>query len=316
MSKLIALKSGLREILPYAVNFDLAKLKQQTLLFDQIGFYRLDKTYNALEEASVLLKKFDPKFEDEATSLISSLQWLQEMGVIFEIEARKIFTDKSAKSVANSQKFENAKSLLDKILTFQKTSITKDNHQKEEILRDQEYALLRLLSIVMEAGNEANVVTTFPYQEYRHEIPNSNKGSIVQIVINNLPLPSSETPWEQILDFRNDGENEKNINNLRRWIRKIATENFTPNEIEDEIEWLLNEFEKYMKLHKMKANTETIEVITKAPLEFLSLKFSKIIDPLFAIKKRKINLLEAEMNAPGREMAYIINANETFQSQE
>ena len=75
-----------------------------------------------------------------------------------------------------------------------------------------------------------------------------------------------------------------------------------------------------MKIHKMKANTETLEVMVKAPLEIvenlIKLKFSKIPEPLFALKKRQINLMEAELNAPGREMAYIIKARDTFQFNE
>ena len=71
-----------------------------------------------------------------------------------------------------------------------------------------------------------------------------------------------------------------------------------------------------MRLHKIKANTDTIEVWVKSPLEvlenLLTLKFSKFIDPLFAIQKRKISLLEAELQAPGREVAYILKTKDHF----
>jgi hypothetical protein len=75
-----------------------------------------------------------------------------------------------------------------------------------------------------------------------------------------------------------------------------------------------------MKLHKMKANTETVEVLVKLLPEtienLIKLKFSKIPEPFFAFKKRQINLLEAELNAPGREMSYIIKTQKTFQPHE
>jgi hypothetical protein len=75
-----------------------------------------------------------------------------------------------------------------------------------------------------------------------------------------------------------------------------------------------------MKVHKMKTNTETLEVIVKAPLEIIEdlvkLKFSKIPEPFFAIKKRQINLMEIELNAPGREISYIIKTQEAFQPHE
>src|SRR5690606_17726888 len=115
-------------------------------------------------------------------------------------------------------------------------------------------------------------------------------------------------------------ENQKNLLNLRRWIRKISSENLPSTEIEEEIEWLINEFQTHMKFHKMKANTETLEVIVKTPLEIIEnlvkLKLSKLPEPLFALKKRQITLIEAELNAPGRELAYIIKSKDAFQSDE
>lgn len=70
----------------------------------------------------------------------------------------------------------------------------------------------------------------------------------------------------------------------------------------------------------MKANTETVEVLVKFLPEtienLIKLRFSKLPEPLFVFKKRQINLMEAELNAPGKEMAYIIKTRDTFQSQE
>lgn len=91
-------------------------------------------------------------------------------------------------------------------------------------------------------------------------------------------------------------------------------------EIEEELDWLLNEFQDHMKLHKLKANTETLEMIVKIIPETLEnlikLKFSKLPEPFFALKKRQISLMEAELNAPGKEISYIIKTREAFQSQE
>ncbi len=51
MAKLIALKSGSHELLPDAWNSDFSNLKQQALLFDQIGIYKLTNFYSALEQS-------------------------------------------------------------------------------------------------------------------------------------------------------------------------------------------------------------------------------------------------------------------------
>ena len=185
---------------------------------------------------------------------------------------------------------------------------------------EKDSIILRLWSLKMEANENINAVTTLPYIEYTRELPETRKADIAQIVINNLPLPDGTTSWEQIIDYRNDPENQKSFLTLKRWIRKISTEELSKGEIEEEIKWLMNEFQNHMKVHKIKTNTETLEVIVKAPLEIIEnlikLKFSKIPEPFFALKKRQINLMEAELNAPGREMAYIIKTQETFQPNE
>jgi hypothetical protein len=75
-----------------------------------------------------------------------------------------------------------------------------------------------------------------------------------------------------------------------------------------------------MKYHKIKANTETLEILVKTPLEIIEnlvkLKLSKLTDPFFALKKKQLMLMEAEINAPGKELAYIIKSRETFQSED
>jgi hypothetical protein len=161
-----------------------------------------------------------------------------------------------------------------------------------------------------------SAVTTLPYTKYSYNSQNSNKSNIVQIVIDKLPIPSNETPWEKIIDYRNDERNQRNLLSLRRWIRKTTAENLSPVEIEEELEWLINEFRSHMELHKLKTNSGTLEVMVKTIPEtienLIKLKFSKLPEPFFAFRKREISLLEAELNAPGREMAYIINTREEF----
>ena len=92
----------------------------------------------------------------------------------------------------------------------------------------------------------------------------------------------------------------------------------SPVEVEEELEWLINQFERFMKLHRLKSNYETIEVLVKAPLEIIEdlvrIKFSKMPNPYFALKKRQISLMEAELNAPGNEIAYIVKTNQAFRN--
>ncbi len=324
MSKLIALQSGTHDTISDAWINGFSNLKQKSLLFDQIGIFKLNRFYNVINESLALLQNIDTAISDKAESIITELEWLKQAGIIFELKIEEEFnySIKDFSKKVSTETFEDTKYLFKKINEIQTVNLvnSKNDAEKAVLIREQHFALLRLMSIIMEITKEVTAVTTFPHTEYTHELPDSKKAMIALIVINKLPLPNNETPWEQIIDYRNDSENQKNLLSLRRWIRKISTENLPPAEIEEEIEWLTSEFQSHMKIHKIKANTEALEIIIKTPLEtienLLKLNFSKISDPLFAIKKRQISLMEAELNAPGREMAYIIKTRETFQSQE
>jgi hypothetical protein len=322
MSKLIALKSGTHEVLSDAFNSEFSILKQQSLLFDQIGIFKLNDFYNALEEALRLFKKPDSSLSNIVNSIITELEWLKQEDIIFELNIEEELSNPPAIRANVGQQFQNAKNLLNRIMEIQTIDLKslKDDSHRKNLIEEQQFTLLRFMVIAMEAMKGVTAVTTFPYKEFTRELPNTNKSIVAQVVIDKLPLPSSDTPWEQIIDYRNDPENQESLLSLRRWIRKISTENLSSSEIEDELQWLMNEFQNHMRVHKMKTNTETLEIMVKAPLELIEdlvkLKFSKIPEPVFALKKRQINLLEAELNAPGREMAYIIKTRDTFQSHE
>lgn len=325
MSKFIALKSGSHEILPDAWNSDFSNLKQQALLFDQIGIFKLSHFYKTLEESLDLFKILERNSSNKAESIITELKWLQQMEVVFELTIQEEFQSQSMEHFSQKsqgQKFEDAKNLLKKVIEIPPSDLKKitDETRKLDLMKEQHFTILRLMSIVMETTKGVTAVTTFPYTDYARELPNSNKSDVAQIVISKLPLPNNETPWEQIIDYRNNPDNQKNLLNLRRWIRKISTENLSSAEIEEELEWLINEFQNHMKVHKLKTNTETLEVIVKVLPEtienLIKLRFSKLPEPFFALKKRQINLLEAELNAPGREMSYIIKTREAFQPYE
>ena len=195
MSMLIALKSGNYEMLPDAWKSDFSKLKQQALLFDQIGIFKLGHFYSTLEEAIDLFSKLVPNSPNQPESIITELKWLQEMGVVFELTIQEEFQNHSMDHLGQSS--EDAKNLLTKIIEIQTHDLknVENEKQKIELIKEQHFTILRLMSIVMEATKGVTAVTTFPFTEYARELPNSNKSNVAQIVITKLPLPNNETPW-------------------------------------------------------------------------------------------------------------------------
>lgn len=86
------------------------------------------------------------------------------------------------------------------------------------------------------------------------------------------------------------------------------------NEIEDELEGLLDDYAAHMRLHRMKYRRGTLRAIVTAIAEVAEnlprLRFKRAVEPLFDVFDRKIALTEAELNAPGREVAYLVHARE------
>ncbi len=317
VSKLFALRSGFEDLVNiFDLNYS-SQIKQQALLFDHIGIVGLT-TYiiPALKEvATVEQKKI-------ILQPITELEWLTENGITFDPilsleDFERLFTEFGQDQ---SSKYRDADDVIKKWHKERKNAKKRDLRTFFEAMIRKDAIFLRVLSIAMDKNEDYTTVTTLPENNYTQELPNSRKRNVIQVVINNLPLPNITTPWEQIIDFRNDPENQRNLLALRRWINKTSSEDIRPAEVQEEIEWLINEFQEHMKYHKMKANTETLEVLVKAPLEIIEnivkVKFSKIPEPFFALKKRQLMLMDAEINAPGKELAYIIKSREAFRSHE
>jgi len=146
--------------------------------------------------------------------------------------------------------------------------------------------------------------------------PSKPKADVLSIAFGAFPEPEQDTPWEQILEFRRDPDSVSQALALRRWISRISHESIPEKEISQEIEWLLHEYESHMRLHRMKLTMGTLETIVVSFGEFVEnlvkLKFGAIAKGLFSLEHRRIALLEAESQAPGREVAYIAQARKIF----
>jgi hypothetical protein len=139
---------------------------------------------------------------------------------------------------------------------------------------------------------------------------------VLEIVLKNIPTPSDQTPWEQIFEYRSDPESRAKFLDLRNWMNEIFHQKLSATEISEKLEYLLSQYERHLRLHKMKSNAGVIETIIVSSGEglenLLKLKLGKLTKQLFSMRQRKIELLEGELTAPGSEVAYILKTQETF----
>jgi hypothetical protein len=138
--------------------------------------------------------------------------------------------------------------------------------------------------------------------------------TVLHVAVHAMPIPTGNDSWQDILDFKAEMRDKQW--HFRRFLHTMASKNLNEAEIRDDIEWSLNEYSKAMELHRLKSSTSFVDVFVITPLEIIEnlVKFnwSKIANGALQVQKRKVELMEAEMKAPGRECAYVFDARKRF----
>ncbi len=139
---------------------------------------------------------------------------------------------------------------------------------------------------------------------------------IASVVLSKFPVPADDTPWEQIIEFRSDPENQLSRLALRRWISQLASSPKSKGETEEELQYLLHQYTRLMELHKMKYERDILEIIVVTGLEVLEnivrLNWSKAAKTIFDLKRRRVDFLLQQQNIPGQEVAYVAKARSVF----
>jgi len=143
-----------------------------------------------------------------------------------------------------------------------------------------------------------------------------SKETVLRIAFEQFPIPGPMSAWEDILEFRQEMQGKQW--HFRRFLRDLAGTKQTEKEIKDDLEWTLHQYSEAMKLHNLKARNSLVEVFLIPVAEFVEdlvkIKWSKIAKGALGVSERQVELMEAEMKAPGRECAYVFEAQKRFGS--
>lgn len=144
--------------------------------------------------------------------------------------------------------------------------------------------------------------------------PDCRSEQVLTVALEALPFPDATCSWESILDFKASLHDK--LWSFRRFLKTLSTTHQTEAEIKDDIEWSVNEYRKAMEIHHIKASESFFEVYVIPAVELVEdlakFNWSKIGRGALAVTKRKVELLETEMKAPGRECAYVFEARKRF----
>jgi hypothetical protein len=306
---------------------DLGCLKREALMFDKIAIPNFQKTLERLHEQHA-----------DKSDLFAEFDWLLENGIVFEPDI-DVSQDTLAKNEEYREFFDvywNHLSGMDTsfrgiqladVVSTKRGTNEAELTEKGRVLSDSLNTLFGLqareicLQLRFLKGLDAYpVLSSFiPPMENNQDA----KATVVQIVLNEFPVPDEQTPWEQIKDFRSDPASRSKFFALKDWINEVAHMNLPRTEVEDKLTACISDYEAHMKVHKLKQKLDTLKIIACAEAGFLTTAkltgwstlmtaAGMIVTPFFTIKQQQVKLMEAEQNAPGREIAYIVKSRESF----
>ena len=275
---------GVADLNPNALSI----LKRHALLLD--SFYLTD-----------LSQELSWHLSDEfASSINAELRFLQEHKLVMWLPHRTASIKQTPEMPAL---MAYVQSLSEQLLseTIAGSDVTGTAIHTLDVLNDM---ILRGLSAELNVkGNSTAPLCQLQLPETLYATSEARPADVVlKVALEAFPAPDEQTAWQDILDFKDEAYDKQWA--FRRWLYALATKSQIEAEIRDEIEWMVNEYKKAMELHHIKASQSFVDVFVISPLEIIEnlVKFnwSKIAKGILSVQKRRVELLEAEMKAPGR----------------
>jgi hypothetical protein len=138
--------------------------------------------------------------------------------------------------------------------------------------------------------------------------------TVVDVIIRSLPVPAPDTPIERLLDFRNDPDTQAKLRSLRNWMRRVADTSASGAALADELEYAVHTYQEYMRIKRLKYRSGVLRAVVGASFEVVEnlarFKPKAAFDALFTVRDQQVALMEAELAAPGRELAFIAKARQ------
>ncbi len=197
-------------------------------------------------------------------------------------------------------------------------------HQPSSLGREQ---LLEVADIVLQSGYDASARITALCLTKRNlsdaipimvvapvgeEAATTPVQPVVSVVLEGLPSPDPNTPWEAIIDFRRDEHAVQSLRRLRQSLRTFVAPDRSPAEIREEIESMVHEYSNSLALHKIETSRSRLEILLSLAADEIErlgpLQLESAARATFALRKRRMSLYEIERAAAGREVAYIAEA--------
>jgi hypothetical protein len=198
-----------------------------------------------------------------------------------------------------------------------RTDVTKSAQAARlRLLVGDYYARLSSIALRQTHSGEHVIPITRVLASFETHTPATAAADVVNIVLKQFPMPSDEHSLEDIFEFREWARGENLPQGLRVWMSEVAKAQLTAREIEDKLEYLIGEYARGIRIHRMRESQNLLQTLLLSTAEvgehLVRGEFRQAIEPFLGVQTRKAELLKQEMMLPGREVAYIVKARERF----
>ncbi len=284
---------------------------------DENSLIHLKSWILLMDEIAVVHDEGEWSFRDRDPALAADLDWLSDLGIVKRVYGAasvpiniKDVRLEGGRLVLIPDNNPNAKILIQPGADSSRPCTVRDmlDALSDVICRMECESFRRTDSVTAVSLREPS-----PLVKWQGTIP-MTLGDVHRVTIRSMPVPSETTSLEELMAFRSDSVARRKLVALRHWMSTISKSDSSPEELAAELEWLLHEYEEHMRVNRLKYKKGVLETIATgfaAVIEHTAkLELKKLVALPFEISKGNIELLESELKAPGREVAFVAHSKE------
>jgi hypothetical protein len=279
-------------------------IKSQALIFQSIGVIDLpgqikkletNKLYDVvrdLEYLSSIDLVYDAKYSEEQESTNAQLSKKIQLKIH---EAKKEFEELTTKEKRGKRNILKELKLSHKLDALEGISYLYRCRAVAEKMRSN--------------GYDAYASFWGGWQERKTTV---SRQELMQLVINELPLPSSDTAWESIIDFRNNLSSKNRLDWLRLWIAKQGSGKHDINDLLVELSVSINDYKHALEKHIKSTRKCMLATMLKTGIDIFGGNPASAVKNTVDFTLGYNSQLENETDWKGREMAIIVMAQKAF----
>ena len=131
---------------------------------------------------------------------------------------------------------------------------------------------------------------------------------VLEVALTRFPVPGADVPLEALLDLRNDDDMRTHLTRFRAWVMRTASEDVDTQLVAAELDEMLADYRNYMRVKRMSIGNTVLRAVL-LPIRLMNAGLGmNTAEGLLSIRSRRVQLMEAELSAPGRAVAFLVEA--------